>query len=93
MSGIDITHPHSLPPEQARSAVEDVAGKLAQRFDMQTAWEGDTLRFKRSGVDGAIDMLPGSLRLVSLALAAATVAAALAVPAVLAAPAVVATVA
>ena len=62
MSGIDITHPHSLPPEQARTAVEDVAGKLAQRFDMQTAWEGDTLRFKRSGVDGAIDMLPGSLR-------------------------------
>lgn len=49
MSGIDITHPHSLPPEQARTAVEDVAGKLAQRFDMQTAWEGDTLRFKRSG--------------------------------------------
>lgn len=62
MSGIDITHPHSLPPEQARTAVEDVADKLAQRFDMQTAWEGDTLRFKRSGVDGAIDMLPGSLR-------------------------------
>lgn len=61
MAGIDITHPHSLPPDQARSAVEDVAAKLAQRFDMQYAWNGDTLNFNRSGVDGAIAMLPGGL--------------------------------
>ena len=62
MAGIDITHPHSLAPDKARSAVEDVAGKLAEKFDMQTAWSGDSLKFSRSGVDGTIDMLPGNLR-------------------------------
>ncbi|KLJ02873.1 polyhydroxyalkanoic acid system family protein [Luteimonas sp. FCS-9] len=62
MSGIDITHSHSLPPAQARTAVEDVARTLAERFDMQYAWDGDTLNFNRSGVDGAIALLPDSLR-------------------------------
>lgn len=61
MAGIDITHPHSLPPEQTRSAVEAVAAKLAERFDMQYGWSGETLNFSRSGVDGAIAMLPGNL--------------------------------
>lgn len=61
MAGIDIQHPHSLPPEQARTAVESVAKTLAERFDMQYGWSGDTLNFSRSGVDGAIDLLPGAL--------------------------------
>ena len=54
MSRIDIRHAHSLPKAKARKAVEEVAGKLAERFEMQTAWEGDTLNFSRSGVDGRI---------------------------------------
>lgn len=62
MAGIDITHPHSLPPAQARTAVEAVAQKLSERFDMQYGWDGDTLNFSRSGVDGAIALLPESLR-------------------------------
>lgn len=61
MAGIDISHPHALPPERARAALDDVAAKLAQRFDMRTAWDGDRLTFSRSGVDGAIDMQPGLL--------------------------------
>ena len=54
MPGIDIRHPHSMPLPKARKAVEDVAKKLAQRFDIEYAWEGDTLSFTRSGVDGRI---------------------------------------
>ncbi|MET0327842.1 MAG: polyhydroxyalkanoic acid system family protein [Luteimonas sp.] len=61
MSGIDITHAHSLPTDQARSAVESVAKTLSERFDMQYDWQGDTLKFNRSGVDGAIALLPDSL--------------------------------
>ncbi|VXB31161.1 Polyhydroxyalkanoic acid synthase [Luteimonas sp. 9C] len=61
MAGIDITHPHSLPPAKARTAVEAVAKKLSERFDMQYSWDGDTLNFSRSGVDGAIALLPQSL--------------------------------
>lgn len=61
MAGIDITHSHSLPPAKARTAVEAVAKKLSERFDMQYGWDGDTLNFSRSGVDGAIALLPDSL--------------------------------
>lgn len=61
MAGIDIIHPHSLPPAEARSAVESVAKKLSERFDMQYGWNGDRLDFSRSGVDGAIALLPDRL--------------------------------
>ena len=54
MSQIDIRHPHSLPPKKARKAIEEVAEKLAERFGMAYVWDGDTLNFNRSGVDGHI---------------------------------------
>ena len=54
MSDIDIRHRHSLPMPKARKAVEDIAKKLAAKFDMDYGWDGDTLNFNRSGVDGHI---------------------------------------
>jgi putative polyhydroxyalkanoate system protein len=61
MSTIEIRHPHSLPPVQARQAVEDFAIRLGQKFGLDYRWEGDVLHFKRSGVDGHIALLPGEL--------------------------------
>jgi putative polyhydroxyalkanoate system protein len=61
MSTIQIRHPHSLPPPQARQAVEDFAIKLGQRFGLDYRWEGDVLHFKRSGVDGQVALVPGAL--------------------------------
>jgi putative polyhydroxyalkanoate system protein len=62
MSSIEIRHSHSLPPAQAREAVEDFAAKLGKRFGMDYRWEGDVLHFKRSGVDGQITLQPGQLQ-------------------------------
>ncbi len=61
MSRIDIRHPHSLSKAKARKAVEDAARKLAEKFDMDYGWEGDTLNFSRSGVDGHIALGPDDL--------------------------------
>ena len=61
MSRIDIRHPHSLSKAKARKAIEDVARKLAEKFDMDYGWEGDTLNFSRSGVDGQIVLGPDDL--------------------------------
>ena len=61
MSRIDIRHPHSLSKAKARKAIEDVARKLAEKFDMDYGWEGDTLNFSRSGVDGHIVLGPDDL--------------------------------
>lgn len=54
MSRIDIRHLHSLPMPKARKAIEEVAKKLAERFEMDWDWDGDVLNFSRSGVDGHI---------------------------------------
>lgn len=56
MSSIDIRHRHSLPLPKARKAVEDIANKLASKFDMDYGWEGDDLHFNRSGVEGRIHL-------------------------------------
>lgn len=61
MPSIDIHHDHSKTPAQARKALEEVARKLAERFDMQYDWDGNTLNFTRSGVDGKIKLSPKKL--------------------------------
>lgn len=61
MPAIDIRHAHSLPLAKARKAVDDVAKKLSERFDMEYGWDGDTLAFSRSGVDGKIALSPKQL--------------------------------
>lgn len=62
MSAIDIRHAHPLSADQARSAIDRVAQKLQDKFDVDTRWEGQTLRFARSGVDGAIELLDQEVR-------------------------------
>ncbi|TYT23844.1 polyhydroxyalkanoic acid synthase [Luteimonas viscosa] len=61
MSAIDIRHTHTLPAGKARKAVEQVAKTLSERFDVDYRWDGDTLRFTRSGVDGRIALEPEQL--------------------------------
>ena len=56
MSRIDIRHPHALPKAKAKKAIDEVAKKLAERFQMECAWDGDILNFARSGVDGQIEL-------------------------------------
>lgn len=62
MASIDIQHPHSKTSAQARKAIEGVAKKLSERFDMDYDWDGDTLNFSRSGVEGRIALLTDTLR-------------------------------
>jgi putative polyhydroxyalkanoate system protein len=62
MAGIDIRHAHTLPMAKARKSVEQVARKLAERFGVDYAWDGDALNFNGSGVDGRIDLAPEQLR-------------------------------
>jgi len=54
MPSIDITRAHSRPLPEARKLVQRVADHIAERFDVSCEWEGNTLNFHRSGVDGHI---------------------------------------
>jgi len=62
MSVIDIQRSHALGEEKARSAADSLAGKLAQKFDVQSQWQGDRLLFERSGIKGHLDISDTELR-------------------------------
>lgn len=61
MSHIDIRYDHTRTPEQARSALEQAACKLDQRFGLQSHWSGDRLSLSGSGIEGVIELLPGQI--------------------------------
>jgi len=62
MSKLDLQHPHTLAPEQARHAVQHIADALSTRFGLACHWRGDCLEFRHAGVDGEINLTPGQVR-------------------------------
>ncbi|WP_339800585.1 polyhydroxyalkanoic acid system family protein [uncultured Marinobacter sp.] len=58
MSSIEVRRTHSLDQSHARDAAEELAKDLSQKFDVDYHWEGDLLRFHRSGVKGQLDISP-----------------------------------
>ena len=56
MPNIDIQRTHSRPLAEARQAVQRVADHIAERFDVRCHWQGNTLHFERTGVDGHIEV-------------------------------------
>lgn len=63
MSVIDIHRAHSLDKAHAREAAESLAKDLSSQFDVNYQWEGDLLRFKRSGVKGQLDISESDLHI------------------------------
>jgi putative polyhydroxyalkanoate system protein len=61
MPSIDITRPHSKTVAAARKSVDRVAKHIATKFEVDSAWQGDTLVFRRSGVDGQIKVEPKAI--------------------------------
>lgn len=56
MSQITIERSHSLGLEGARQKADQLAEKLTRDYGVACVWEGDTLTFTRSGVDGRIEV-------------------------------------
>lgn len=65
MHSIDIKRAHSLDQKKARKAVEHVAEHIAEKFSMEYEWEGHTLNFHRSGVDGHIKVNAKSIHVIA----------------------------
>jgi putative polyhydroxyalkanoate system protein len=56
MSTIDVHRSHSLDKEHARQAAETLAKDLSSQFGVDYRWEGDVMKFKRSGVKGQLEL-------------------------------------
>ncbi len=61
MASIDIQRTHSKPLKDAKKAVDRVAAHIAEKFDVECEWSGNTLNFSRSGVDGHIALEKGEV--------------------------------
>lgn len=62
MPSIDIQRSHDLGLKQARAVVQDIACAMAEKFEFESAWDGDTLLFERTGVRGGIVVAADSVR-------------------------------
>ena len=56
MANIHIKQAHQLGKESARQRVEDIAKELKKKLHVNYQWKGDSLRFKRPGAQGSIDL-------------------------------------
>lgn len=65
MPSIDIRRPHDKSMKEAKAAVERVAAKIQEKFDVACGWNGNTLEFERSGVHGEISLGKGEVRVIA----------------------------
>ena len=52
MADILITRTHGLSLKQAKLAAQEVANELAEDYEVESEWQGNTLNFWRTGVNG-----------------------------------------
>ena len=52
MSEIKYKREHHLAIKDAKKVAQKAADDLGKEYDLVSEWEGDTLHFHRSGVDG-----------------------------------------
>jgi putative polyhydroxyalkanoate system protein len=62
MATIDIRHRHRQSLKAAKAVVEETAVDLGRKFGLATEWDGDTLHFRRSGVNGQIHVTKAEVR-------------------------------
>lgn len=63
MADIHITRSHAMPLKKAREAADRFADQLAEKFDLEAHWHGDTLHFSRAGVNGTLTLGRGSVEI------------------------------
>ena len=56
MANIHIKQQHNLAHDEARKRVEEIAKDLKEKLNADYAWNGESLRFKRKGASGSIDL-------------------------------------
>jgi putative polyhydroxyalkanoate system protein len=54
MPDIRMIKYHQLSLADARALVQKAADDMAAEYDLSSRWSGDTLHFRRSGVEGAM---------------------------------------
>lgn len=62
MATIDVRRKHSVGKDGARAAAEEIAGRMEKQLGGNFHWDGDALKFKRSGASGEIHVADDEVR-------------------------------
>ena len=62
MAKIEIARAHRKSMTEAKAAINRVAKKIAEKFDVSHEWEGNTLHFERPGVNGRIALTKSEVK-------------------------------
>ena len=63
MPDIKFVRKHALSVAQAKKIAQKAADDLAEEYDLESDWDGDTLNFARSGVNGEMAVTASEIRL------------------------------
>jgi putative polyhydroxyalkanoate system protein len=63
MSEIHLKQSHSLTRDETRKRVEAIAKELKRAYKMEYAWDGDHVRFRRTGASGWLYLGEGFIEL------------------------------
>lgn len=54
MSTIHLQRKHKVGLKKAKAAAQKIADEMNDMFDMTSEWDGNTLHFSRTGVNGTL---------------------------------------
>lgn len=54
MPSIDLRRRHHMDRQHARERVEELAGRMREKYGVESRWDADTLRLNHLGLDGGI---------------------------------------
>jgi putative polyhydroxyalkanoate system protein len=63
MADIKVVRRHRATVAQAKKVAQKTADDLATEYDLVSTWEGDTLKFSRSGVTGTMEVTGNEIRI------------------------------
>ncbi len=63
MADIHLKRKHGLGLKKARAAAQKVADDLSSEYGVASEWDGNVLRFSRSGVQGELAVTKDEVRL------------------------------
>ncbi len=63
MATIEFKRDHTLGLQKARAAADRVAQDMEREFGLNSEWDGNTLRFARTGVSGELVVQQGHVEL------------------------------
>ena len=63
MAVISIAKKHALSHKKAKNVADKIAKDLKKRFELDYAWDGNVLRFERTGIDGELHVTTREVRL------------------------------